>query len=73
MLLSLTKLKLTKRMRLKDLNTPDYNEFNVLHPNNSIMIMNLCLKTLKINKYINKNILEAFDNVSRLEQGWPLK
>jgi hypothetical protein len=33
----------------------------------------LCLKTLKINKYINKNILEAFDNVSRLEQGWPLK
>jgi hypothetical protein len=69
MLLSLTKLKLTKRMRLKDLNTPDYNEFNVLHPNNSIMIMNLCLKTLKINKYINKNILEAFDNVSRLEQG----
>jgi hypothetical protein len=56
-------------MRLKDLNTPYYNEFNVLHPNNSIMIMHLCLKTLKINKYINKNILEAFDNVSRLEQG----
>ena len=47
MLLSLTKLNITKKMRLKDLNTPDYNEFNVLHPNNSIMINALVFKDPK--------------------------